>query len=464
MVGGLADWEDALRQAGIEVGPASRERPPDLAVAPASEVGKALATGAGLTILEGPGGRSELTAAGRRVRRFLPLPAVDRPRLLVPLEQPLPARYALRSWAVPEARWKRLRNDAAAAVLSRGLAPPGRTLVTVGAAEHGAPFMVDAAQALGIPAEAGWFLAPAQGDALSRGVFVIFPPGARQPAWALKFARVPGYDAAFDRDERGLRLAREAGPLVAERAPELVGRLEVGDLHSSLETAATGQRLFGLLRSTRRPEGARALEEITGWLVELDRTTAAPPAALAPELARVVGEVLPRWGVGADAVGGEDALRSLRPVLQHNDLGSWNVVVHEGRFTVLDWEDAIPHGFPLWDLLYLATDALAHLDRVDDSERERHFVELFRGERASSSLLFAWTRRAAAEHGIPAPAVGALATLCWLHHGLSDRDRRAAAAALIPGSAQPPLDFERLARRWLEEPGLGPGWSRWQDN
>ena len=89
------------------------------------------------------------------------------------------------------------------------------------------PFMVAAARAhLGLPADIRALLALGQGDALSRNVFHIFPPGSALPAWVLKFARVPGYSEPFEGDERGLGHCGARGRPVAARAPRLFGRFE----------------------------------------------------------------------------------------------------------------------------------------------------------------------------------------------------------------------------------------------
>ena len=86
-------------------------------------------------------------------------------------------------------------------------------------------------------------------------------------------------------------------------------------------------------------------------------------------------------GSGLDLV---DALGEVPAVLQHNDVGSWNVVVDGDDFTVLDWEDCVRHGLPLWILLYFLADSAAHIDGITDpSERGPHFERLFLGEAPS---------------------------------------------------------------------------------
>jgi len=150
-------------------------------------------------------------------------------------------------------------------------------------------------------------------------------------------------------------------------------------------------------------------------------------------------------------------------VLQHNDLGSWNIVVGCGRFTVLDWELAREHGLPLWDLFYFLADALALLDgSTSGEERHLHTIRLFRGDLESSRILFGWTRRAVAEARLPVEAVGMIATLCWLHHSLTPIHRREAMELFARGAKQPIHGTEWVATAWLGDPALGPTWERWR--
>jgi hypothetical protein len=283
---------------------------------------------------------------------------------------------------------------------------------------------------------------------------MLFPPAHESPTHVVKFARVAGHAAPFSRDERGLNLVRLAGPTVAAHAPTLLGRFAVAGIECSIESAAVGERLFAVLR--RHGGGAELIGAIAAWLIDLQTATAANPAELGPERGRAE-ELAGAWNVARDGI---RLPPEVRPVLQHNDPGSWNVVVDGRDFTLMDWEDAEEHGFPLVDLWYFLADAIAHLDGIEPAGRADHFVRLFRGELASSRLLFEWTRRAVERLAVPTEAVGSLATLGWLRHGTADRARREAAAA-IDESQKPPIDFGELTERWLTEPGLGPGWNSW---
>jgi hypothetical protein len=194
------------------------------------------------------------------------------------------------------------------------------------------------------------------------------------------------------------------------------------------------------------------------------RETAAPPPALQAELARLAEDVLPLWaGAGVTAA----LVRELPPVpavLQHNDLGCWNVVVGPSGFTSVDWESAREHGLPLWDLVYFLTDALATLaGAASPGAQDELSVELLRGDSSRSPFLFGWVERAVRDLQIPREAVGPIVTLGWLHHGLSHRTRATALRRAGGGEPASPGPLGRLARIWLTDPALGMDWRAWRD-
>jgi hypothetical protein len=176
------------------------------------------------------------------------------------------------------------------------------------------------------------------------------------------------------------------------------------------------------------------------------------------ELVRLEADVLPRWEVPRGLLAGLD---SVPGVLQHNDLGTWNIVSRRDDFCVVDWESARTSGLPLWDLWYFLADALRLVDDPSE-EPQQAFRRLFRGEARLSGTLFEWTRRATSALAVPDELVGPIATLCWLHHGLSHRARVAALAASgMEASVRtwPPVDYPRT---WLDDPLLGSTWPAWR--
>jgi hypothetical protein len=460
VVGKLPTWAEGLEQAGIEVSGVGSAEDPELAIARAHAIGAAIATGAELLLVEGGAATASLRRAGFHVQRFLPRPTVERPAVLIPLDQPHAARYATTHWTASTPWWRRTRNSLAAQVLGLGFAP-NRGVILVATRRGEPPAFVAAAAARGHEA-ASWLLTPGRGDELSRSVFHLFAQGSRSPDLVLKFARIPHYRAPFDRDEAGLALVRTAGPPVEGHAPRLLDRFNVDGLQASIETAAPGERLTRLLARSGRGPGLKLIERIAAWLISVAVATAAGPETLKAERLRLVKEVLPLWeGHGVDATLVKD-LPAVGAVLQHNDPGPWNIVADSSAFTLVDWESARQHGLPLWDLIYFLTEALATLDRVTDQDRDDYVGRLFRGEAKSSGVLFAWIRRAVTASVIPPVAVGALVTLCWLHHGISHRMRHQTVESLGAGAANFVPPIERTADVWLRDPALGASWGQWR--
>jgi hypothetical protein len=252
---GLEEWRVGFSSVGIETrGRWTTDIAPELAVAPARLAARALDSGADAILVEG-NGRRALQRSGYHIQRLLLRPNRERPTLALPLDHPQAASYALERWSLLDRGWKRARMQAARVLMSRGPFPAwSLPLVTVATRTGRTPFLIAAAHELGVPSDAGWFLALGQGDALSRNVFHLFPPSSSTPTWILKFARVPGYSDPFDRVEDGLRMADEAGGAVALRTPRLLGRFEMGGIRASVESAAVGRRLWALLLT---PGGAR---------------------------------------------------------------------------------------------------------------------------------------------------------------------------------------------------------------
>jgi len=473
---GLEGWSEALTSMGVRVldDLTVAVDAPDLVVAPSTDLDRVLRLAPHCLIVQGRRAGWRIKGGGYAMHCFLPLPDVEDPRILLPLSSRRQIRYAL-DRSPPRSARKRLRNRVVIPLLGAGLSPPGRSLLTVGSREPGAPFFIaEACSRFALPPKVEWLLLPGAGDALSRGTFHMFPPGQEKPGWVVKFARVPGYSESFDRDERGLALATAAGPEVIAHAPRLLGRFTLGGIHASVESAAVGQPLLGYLASSASLQAKRAMiDRIAGWQVAMATVTATNPECLAGERRRIKTDVLPHWTDSGLSPAIVDRVSSVSGVLQHNDLGTWNVIVDPRgpgppSFIALDWESARAVGMPLWDLFYFLQDALGCLDGYsglgegDLARREGHAVRLFRGELPSSRILFEWTRRAVASCGIPEKAVGTLAMLCFLHHGLSQRHRERTAKR--HGSHGPIREmlWPRLARRWLEDPALGPGWDRWR--
>lgn len=415
-----------------------------------------LAGQAGL-VIPGTKGASALRKAGFKTTTCLALPDASSPAIVVPVGFRSALRSLMRDLSATAPAAKRLRNRALAELLPRGVVPPTLPVLTIAARAWGAPFLVRAAGERMNLKVAEWMALFGSGDDLARSAFLLFPKDERDPAFALKFARIPGLVEPFDQDERGLEVAK-SNPVLAERSPKLLARFDTAGLHASVETAAVGNKLIAELTGAgSRASKLRPVKRIVDWLIEAAGYPSGSADDLRTEIIRLEDGVfskLPRGGAGAAR-----ALDGLLPVAQHNDLGSWNIFVREDSFTAVDWESARLHALPLWDLLYFLCDALAIIDGAESvAEKEDHFVELSQGSLDSSRLYFESIDRYVRRSVIPNSSVGALATTCWLHHGESERGRKARLAEFEIGEAWPNPSRGR-ASRWLQEEGLGPQWA-----
>jgi hypothetical protein len=397
---------------------------------------------------------------GAHVNAWLGIPLSGEPLLWVPVRHRAALRYALRWLVAPAAGAKAVRNRVLPllAAVRPATGYGGNSLVAV-SREPAPPWPIAATGPLGV--EAGnWLLVRSSGDALTRLVFLVFPPGAAEPRWAVKIGRVLGATATFDRDEAGLRLAASV-PAVARHAPASAGRLTANGLPVSVESAAAGETVARRLSRTRD-----RLDPVVGavcdWLDDVATQSVRRDGSLQPALAGLRTVVESRRPDLVDVIVQPLAeAADLPAVLGHYDLGTWNIITDGAGFTAVDWERARNPGFPLWDLLYFLTDALAAADgAVTFDERARHAVDLHLGRLPASAGFFERIRQAAGGLGLDWPTVGRLATLCWVHHSLSHRERREFLSGTPDGpdatAGIPPAG--RLADAWLSQPGLAPVW------
>ncbi len=227
-----------------------------------------------------------------------------------------------------------------------------------------------------------------------------------------------------------------------------LGRIEVDGLPASVERAAAGLPLQDVLWQLPRAPAVALIDSIATWVVELGRATRLPPSPSEASLNASTGRWF-RLGRGTSTLDGLVAsMPPLPGVLQHNDLGCWNILCDGETFTAVDWESSRRAGLPLWDLVYFLCDAFATLVApTDTASKERAILGLLRGKSPNSAALFARVRAAAGALGVPLDSVGPVATLGWMHHGLSAaaRSRKAAEYGVTIGSPSATGPLERIA-------------------
>src|SRR4051812_12023658 len=348
---GALDWAAA----GVPV--RDPQGPSALVVAPADRLPAALRHAPAMLLLNGRAPARRLAAAGYRTARMLALPTPWAPRMLVPLGSRAAVTAALapvgrRGRTVPAAA-----RAAAVTLLRHGVAPP-RMTVTVACRAEPRPWLLDTAGADPAPATP-WFLALGAGDPLQRAVLHVPGPGGGR---VLKFSRIAGNAAPFEREQRAAAVVRKLPREAARHAPTLVDTGSTDGLPYLVESRFPGRSLTEFLVS-RAPLQRRVdhVQRVAEWLHVVASGTLAGTRALDAERERLTRDVLPGWPSGtADLVA---ATAAVPAVLVHNDVGTWNVVTDgRGGFGVIDWESAAEHGLPLWDLTYFLADALTLLD------------------------------------------------------------------------------------------------------
>jgi hypothetical protein len=448
---GAEAWRLPLERAGVDTLAAH----PDVAI-----------TGAQPATDETRDAPSVIVEGGARLRgytsrRYVVFGNRSRPALLVPRDRRNLMSYALFASSSPQTKARSLRRPLIVRLPRLAVRLAQWPEVTIATREAAPPYIVTAAlEALQAEEAVDWLLLCGQSDDLGRAAFLLFPRSALRPRWLVKFVRVPFYPDPIDRDERALAAVASIGGVTAAHAPRLLSRFEVNDLAASIETAAAGRRLSAVLRSSdSRAAKTRAVDAVADWIVRVGVETR--HEGVGPELERLRSDVLPVWpSVSVDL---SEDLSGLPAVLQHNDLGAWNIIADSpSDFTAVDWESANPSGLPLWDLWYFLASALCLLDG-EEQGGGHGFARLFRGDAAGSADLFRWTRIAVEALGIPPQAVGTIATLCWLHHGLSHGARTTAVDRLGQGGRTLRPVAADYPHVWLSDPALGSGWRTWTD-
>jgi len=446
--GDLDDWRAALEKVGVQV----VDDDPDLVVCERRHARQAARLGAATVLVLGAA-RRPLRRAGYTTRVILVRPGPGGPRLYVPVDSGAAVRTALLSPAPGRTALKHLATTAVVTALRAGAPLPGA--LTLGTRSSAPPLFLSAA--LGREFSGQWYLLTGEGDDLQRLVWFTFGDGREQPDRVVKCSRVQGNEAAFDREAIALDALESLPSELRRHAPALKGRMRVERLPVTVETAAPGRQLHVELQagSDRRD----VVAAIADWIVELGAATRQDASALRPELERLEREVLPAWSSSGAPAGLARELPAMPAVLQHNDIGCWNVHVHDGEFTVIDWESTRTAGLPLWDLLYFLTDALAEQAASSENlQKHRAVPRLLRGELEESRTLFDRVARAAERLDVPAAAVGPIATLGWLEHARSP-DARAEIASLHDAeSGAERFPLEEVASYWLADPALGVEW------
>ena len=205
------------------------------------------------------------------------------------------------------------------------------------------------------------------GRTINKVVALEFGAGSREPAHAIKFARVREAEPGLEREAEVLSHLTESRPNLAgyPRFKEEILRcgmvgvaespIEGEPLIDALSPASFGdlaERVTDLLvelagEEERRPESTWRARLVDGPLERFERQFG---QALAPGAVERVRGALGPFG-------------DLPIVSEHRDCSPWNIVIGAGGTpALLDWESAEPEGLPGLDLVYFLANSAFILD------------------------------------------------------------------------------------------------------
>jgi Phosphotransferase enzyme family len=206
---------------------------------------------------------------------------------------------------------------------------------------------------------------------------LLFPPGSRRPAYALKMPTTGPAEAAVRREGRLLGELQELdlGPLRGS-VPHPLSEVEVQGRRCLLTTAVPGSPMFGAYhrwRHTAAPDSVRADFRAAGdWLAAFQERTAGCSEPL--DLGRSLSPALDhRFAAGqeeADAIGTLERIHALLAGAEsprtavHGDFWTGNLLVAGAEVAgVVDWELGSISGEPARDLVRFALTYALYLDR-----------------------------------------------------------------------------------------------------
>ena len=396
----------------------------------AAEITRLLTPG-GVLYADGPVPSSLAGAA-------LPLavtPVVGEARTFAPVDHG-PARQLMahRGLATPVVDPERL--EAPASQLVRGpLARLGwrrATLVqrsATGGPDEPPAWLREVAAASGVDIGGMRWALSASGRYRSRKVVLfLLDPGATDPRYVVKLPRHPDEGGRIEREAAALEeLATIDGDHGVD-VPGLAFRGHVGRERLPVlgQSALVGAPLRASLSDSA------VVDALVRWVADIGVATAGPAAPgeaanrLEPLLARFFADAEPdalERQVLSDAVAAVTAAPDLPLVLEHGDLGAWNVLVGPGgRPAVLDWEAAERRGMPLWDLLYLVRSCAA--SSAGRRNREEAVRDVVRRQGPFGGLQARVVAGAAAALGLDRSLVGPLVLTCWMHRAVKESSRR----------------------------------------
>jgi hypothetical protein len=290
--------------------------------------------------------------------------------------------------------------------------------------------------------------------AISKVVGLGFIADSPEPAFAIKWPRVPESEPGLRREADALAASDARGP--APGVPRLLARVEDAPL-AIAESAARGSPMFRRLTK----KNVWSLTRLgAAWLSEFnarERGGLIDTPTMRELTSREIQRFADTFGPVIDQSLLDDTSRlceqlgEIPSVIEHRDFGPWNLFLDDTRrITALDWESSRVRGLPLLDLIYFIT-YMAFF--VDGAMVSRQFEDSYRATLDTRTAMGALRQELLDQHreqlGISMASVRALRALCWIGHAESEFQAFSADAGGRPSTDR--LRGSVFARLWAIE-------------
>jgi hypothetical protein len=277
-----------------------------------------------------------------------------------------------------------------------------------------------------------WVLIDPGSYSTKKLLMFLFRPGATEPDIVVKLVRDARFNARLEGAWWALSALHVGPPAVRDLGPAPAFFGTHAGLALMGETIVEGGSLKGRLSGRADdPLIAAVVDRLVALAAASADSSAASPAEIGADLREMYERFTELYrptpperkilGAAVDRIAGLDQPFPL--VLQHGDPGTWNVVVGtDGQPMLIDWEAAVPHGMPLWDLLYfMRSTAVGVARRRGTHDPLVAFEEAYLvGDTPLSRLLADATERVCTGIGLERDLVEPLFFLCWMHRALKE--------------------------------------------
>ncbi len=255
-----------------------------------------------------------------------------------------------------------------------------------------------------------------------QSIYFFFLPRDKFPSAVGKVGFDPAGAHYLEREHRGLLSVNSVnGSLPPDSFPRPLLFREVAGRRFLLQSALRGEKVSRWLTPGARPTSrlSRLLAWAAEWTASLGRATRGEASALVPVWTEEFSGKLDRTGrsralletAAREVWDGFD--RSFPSVLAHGDFCGENILEHEARYGVIDWELCDEISFPLYDILDLCLWVIFRTEGRGEVDPFGALDRLLNGDDLLAGELRTTLGRYMKRMGFPKELLPPMATLAW---------------------------------------------------